>query len=130
MTRSRELQELARLTAAVFSTQQSRMGLLQQAEQILRTKLAGLDTSRRARALSLTEADPALQAGADLLWQSWIEQRRAALNAELSRNLVAQESVRAALGRAFGRDQATLALYSNAKRELGKAKARRDDLAS
>lgn len=130
MTSSRDLRDLTQLTTAVFSTHQARMGMLRQAEQVLRNKLAGLDSSRMARALSLTEADPALQAGADLLWQSWIEQRRSALNAELSRNLVAQESARAALGLAFGRDQATKALSTRDKRDRIKAKTRRDDMSS
>lgn len=130
MTVPRDLQALTRLTGAAFSARQAQMAALRQAEQVLRAKLAGLDSARKARAESLTEADPALQAGADLLWQSWIEQRRAALNGELSRTLVAREAARAALGLAFGRDQATQGLCARAKADQIKAKARRDESTS
>ena len=99
-------------------------------EQAIRDKLAGLENARRARALSLTDPDPALLAGADLLWQTWIEQRRAALNGDLSRVLLAQETARAALGRAFGRDQVTEALNARARSDRVKTKARRDEGAS
>lgn len=127
MTSSRDLRALSRLTGAVFATQQARMGALRQAELAIREKLAGLQSARKSRALSLTDADPALLAGADLLWQTWIEQRRSALNAELSRVLLAQEAARAALGRAFGRDRATEALCARAVADQVKAKARRDE---
>ena len=130
MTGPRDLAALTRLTGAVFATRQARMGILRQAEQTIRDKLSSLDLARKARAQSLTEADPALQAGADLLWQSWIELRRAALNAELSQILVAQEAARAALGQAFGRDQATLGLCTQAAAARLKVKARRDDFTS
>ena len=130
MTAPRDLLELSKLTGAVFATRQARMGALRQAEKLIREKLSGLDSARKARAMSLTDADPALLAGADLLWQSWIEQRRAALNAELSRILVAQETARAALGLAFGRDQATQKLGARAAADRLKAKARRNDQTS
>lgn len=130
MTTLRDLQALAQLTGAVFATQQAQMGALRQAEQAIRDKLAGLENARRARALSLTDPDPALLAGADLLWQTWIEQRRAALNGDLSRVLLAQETARAALGRAFGRDQVTEALNARARSDRVKTKARRDEGAS
>lgn len=130
MTSSHDLLALTQLTSAVFSTCQARMGALRQAEQELRDKLEALDSARKARSLSLTEADTALQAGADLLWQSWIEQRRAALNTALSRILLAQEAARAALALAFGRDQATLGLCARATTDRAKTKARRDDATS
>ncbi len=130
MITSRDLLALSRLTGAAFAARQARMGVLRQAEMALREKLAALDSARTARAESLTEADPALQAGADLLWQSWVELRRAALNTELSQTLLAQEAARAALGLAFGRDQAIHALSIRAGTERDKAKARRDEVSS
>ncbi len=130
MTAAKDLKSLTQLTDAAFAAQQAKMGALRQAAQNLRDKLTALDGARKARALSLTEADPALLAGADLLWQSWIEQRRAALNGELSRNLVAQDKARAALALAFGRNQATEALAARAARDRIIAKTRRDDASS
>ena len=130
MTATQHLMALTQLTGVAFAAQQANMGALQQAAQALRDRLAALDGARRARAASLTESDPALQAGADLLWQAWIEQRRAALNAELSRNLVAQDKARIALGLAFGRNQATEKLARQAAQDRIKVKARRDDASS
>jgi hypothetical protein len=121
------LAALTQLTGAAFAAQQARMGALQQAAQELRDKLAALDTLRKARAAALTEPDPALQAGADVLWQSWIEQRRAALNAALARNLVAQATARVALAQAFGRNQVTEALARRAAQNRVRQKARRAD---
>ena len=130
MTTAADLKALTQLTGAAFAAQQARMEALRQAAQTLRDKLSALDGARKARARSLTEADPALLAGADLLWQSWIEQRRAALNGELSRNQVAQDLARAALALAFGRNQATEALAARAARDRIIAKTRRDDASS
>lgn len=130
MTNPRDLRALTQVTGVAFAARQARMGALRQIEQGLRDRLAALDGARKRRADGLTEADPALVAGADMLWQTWIEQRRAALNGELSRNRVAQEAARAALGLAFGRNQATEALATRAKDDRIKAKTRRDDLSS
>lgn len=134
MTQPHDLKALSRLTDAAFAASQSRMGALRQKEQELRDKLAALDAARKSRAASLTdpapEPDAALVAGADLMWYTWIETRRAALNAELSRNRVAQEAARAALGVAFGRAQSTDGLLARAVLARNKAKSRRDDAAS
>lgn len=126
----KDISVLTQLTEAAFAANRTRMGALRQAEQSLHDRLAALDGARRVRAAGLTEADPALMAGADLLWHSWIEQRRVALNAELSRNLVAQEAARAALALTFGRDQATRSLAARALRAKIKCRARRDEATS
>ncbi len=130
MSRHSDIIALSRLTDAAFAARQAGMGALRQQEQDLRDKLAALDAARNARAAGLTEADPALLAGADLLWQSWIETRKSALNGALARNRVAQEAARAALRLAFGRHQATLGLIKQSATARTKAKARRDDMTS
>lgn len=130
MMHPKDIKVLTQLTAAAFAANRTRMGALRQAEQALHDWLAALDGARRGRAEGLSEADPALVAGADLLWHSWIEQRRAALNAELSRNLVAQEAARAALALTFGRDQATQSLAARALRDKITSRTRRDEALS
>ena len=134
MTGTADLKALSRLTDASFAAGQARMGTLRQHEQLLRDRLAALDAARKDRAAALSDASPepdaALLAGADLMWHGWIETRRAALNAELSRNRVAQEAARAALAVTFGRAQAAQDLLARARAVQIKAKSRRDDLAS
>jgi TPP-dependent trihydroxycyclohexane-1,2-dione (THcHDO) dehydratase len=127
-----DLKALSRLTDAAFAARQAGMGALRQKEQDLRDTLAALDAARKDRAAALTdqEPDPALLAGADLMWHRWIETRRVALNTALSRNRVAQEAARAALSLAFGRAQATDGLLTKAALVRAKAKSRRDDAAS
>lgn len=132
MSRLTDLRALARLTDTAFAARQSAMGQLRRHEQALRDKLAALESDRSVRATSLTGVAPdvALAAGADLRWHAWIEGRRAALNAELSRNRVAQEAARAALARAFGRAQATGVLVGRAVTDRATAQTRRDDASS
>jgi len=109
-----EFAALARLANAAFGAGQARMGALQQREADLRARIAALDADRKARALSLGEADPALLAGADLIWHRWIDRRRAALNLELARTLAEQAAARVELQRSFGRKEATAELLNRA----------------
>jgi len=113
--RMAELAGLAQLADAAFGAGQARMGALRQREVELRTTIAALDAQRNARAQSLGEADPALIAGADMLWHGWIDGRRSMLNLALARNLAEQASARASLRVAFGRKQASDELFSRAK---------------
>lgn len=135
MTRQSELRALVRLTDTVFAARQATMARVRQQERLVRDRLAALDQARTHRADALAEAgdraaDPALAAGADLLWQAWIERRRAALNMELSRIIVAREAARTAVALSFGRHQATGALLARQILTDVKTRTRRDDAAS
>lgn len=105
---------MARLTGTVFDSVAGRMALLRQRESALRSTLAALDTDRKARAISMQTGDPAQRAGADLLWQHWIDKRRSALNAEMARTFVQIETIRAELARAHGRHEVTQRLARQA----------------
>lgn len=123
------LAALARLADAGFAARQARLGALRTQEAALRGKLAALDAGRSARAQTLGGAgDAALRAGADLLWQGWVDGRRRALNIELSRNLALQEIARAQLAQAFGRMQASRELLRQAAGARARAAARRAEL--
>ena len=125
--RKADLAGLAQLADAAFGAGQARMGALRQREADLRGTIAALDAQRRARAESLGDADPALIAGADMLWHGWIDSRRSALNLELARTLAEQAAARAALRLAFGRKQASEALVSRAQAAARLAANRRSD---
>jgi len=122
-----ELAGLARLADAAFGAEQARMGALRRRESDIRGTIAALDAQRKARAASLSDADPALMAGADMLWHGWIDSRRSALNLELARNLADQAAARAALRRAFGRKQASEELVNRADASARLAAGRRSD---
>jgi hypothetical protein len=116
MTRpARGIAGLAVLTAVALRAAQAEMADLKQREADLRQNLADLAAQklRDVRA----EADPALIAGADLRWQQWVDQRRAAVNAELAQVLALIENRQHRLRGLFGRDQAARALADKAQKD-------------
>ena len=112
--RAKQLDDLARLTDAALRAEQAKMAQCNRAISAVRAQLASLKPAREARPMVDRTADPAQLAGADLRWQMWVEERRKALNQELAQLFVTQDVLRAALGRAFGKNVATATL---AKRE-------------
>jgi hypothetical protein len=112
-----ELRDLARLAAAASSAAEARLQALRGQEAELRGLLRALEEGRRARAREALAPDLALRAGADLLWEQWVDRRRAALMAELARLLARVEMARDELRLAFGRRTAAEALAEGAARE-------------
>lgn len=109
---------LVQLTGVQFRAVQAEMAALQQQEARLRRSLAQLIETRQTRSVAICASqDVALIAGADLRWHRWVDQRRAVINAELAQTLSAKERCRSRLQRAFGRDQATLALRDRVKEQ-------------
>mgnify|MGYP003626519968 CR=1 FL=1 len=126
--RSQQLAAIVALTGAAFAAEQARMAQIKARETMLRSQLASLDAHRQARAAGLEgAADTALRGGADPLWHQWIDRRRMALNGELLRVLAEQDRVRAALARAFGREQATIGLARAEHAATAQKQARRAD---
>ncbi|SMY08228.1 hypothetical protein [Flavimaricola marinus] len=121
--KARDLASLAGLTAAAYTAAQARMGALKRKETELREKLDALAASRQHDAGEAVFSDPARRAGADLLWQRWVDTRRSALNKELVNNLVAQTRAKTLLTKEFGRHEAIKGL-----REQASEKARAEQL--
>ena len=96
---------IAALTEAAFAASQARMGALKRREAELRDKIDALGASSRS-ASQEDGLDPAARAGADLLWQRWVEGRRSKLNVELANTLVAQAQAKDKLAKDFGRHEA------------------------
>lgn len=126
MNSKQQLKELLLITQAAFQIAQMDLAKLRHQEAELVKTLRSLSDSLRARANSeLSQADAALMAGADVNWQSWVEQRRQLLNQELALCLAAQERFRDAAQKAFGREQAVLALAKRSAKLQDVASARR-----
>ena len=107
----KKLDALSRLAAAEFRAKQAEFASILAHEAQLRENLAQLMASRNTRSAARPSlGDAALNAGADMRWLQWVDQRRAAINVELARVMVKKESFKIQLQRAFGRNQAAEAL--------------------
>lgn len=107
------IKDLQRLTALALHATRSEMASLQAREADLREKLVTLAAQKHHA--SRAADDPAVIAGADLRWQQWVDQRRAAINAELAQVLALSDNCRSRLRATFGRDQAASALGDQAR---------------
>ncbi|SLN62755.1 hypothetical protein [Roseisalinus antarcticus] len=98
---------LRRISQASWEMEQARLGALNAEEAALREKLDSLDRGRKSRAAELNAGpDAARLAGADPLWENWIDSRRAAMMSELARIRARKEAAREKFGRAYGRKEA------------------------
>lgn len=114
----KRLAGLVQLTGAQFRAVEAEMTALQQQEAQLRNSLAQLMKRRQTSSVSTCASETAAMiAGSDVRWQQWVDQRRAVINAELAKVLVAKEKCRSRLQRAFGRDQATQALRNRIEKQ-------------
>lgn len=131
MSLKRDLAQLARLTDAALLAAQSKMASAKAREAELRDALQSLNNSRSERAAAtLGQVDAALVAGADAQWLTWVEQRRRLINAELAKCLVTQDHCQQEVRRAFGRDQAVIALEKTRMAGVKRTAARRSDYTS
>ena len=102
-----QTKQLASLTKMVLASEQNRMSILRKQEHRLRISLSNL--------ITVAAEGVAQQSGADALYQVWADSRRRSINIDLARNLAEQDGHRAALARAFGRDQVCQELVNRTK---------------
>lgn len=118
-----KLRGLQRVNTMLRDQKQGRMNQLMARRVALQTQLHDLDDALRVRADN-TDLDTARQAGADLLWNRWIDTRKIAINSELARLehdiAVAKSELALALGRANVAD----ALTDRSIAQLRKAQAK------
>ena len=105
---SREMQKrlrhMAQITSVALDAALYQLRQAVAARKEVEEGLRKLDDDRRQMAQDV--AGPATKAGADVLWQRWADARRAELNNELARRMVAEDHALRMATRAFGRDQA------------------------
>ena len=102
----KEWQDLVRLTGVVFDQARAKLvGLRNQEERLLAT-LASLDGRPAQDPENSGPDDPAQRAGANVLWQQWVDHRRTELNMELARTRVRIDAARQEVARAYGKHHA------------------------
>jgi predicted nucleic acid-binding Zn-ribbon protein len=114
--RTRELHGVTQLALRAVQTE---MAALKSKEAGLRQNLQALTAQKTQQANQQRAADdPAMIARADLRWQHWVDQRRAAINAELAQVLALNADCQQRLQHVFGRDQAARALVTRAQSDV------------
>ena len=116
MTQSQRIKALAEVTHLRLQVDQAKLAELQAKETALRKNLHDLVVQRRNQTLIVGKGDdPASIAGVGLQWHLWVDQRRRAINAELTLLFAHRAECQAKLRRSFGQDQAARALCKKAQ---------------
>lgn len=105
--RDDELEDLGKVTEALYQVELARMQTILREEARLRAAIARLDAHHAANR-GLIEADLGglRQIGGDILWRSWVGRNKAELQSELARVLGTKGQMIRKLRRAFGKSQA------------------------
>lgn len=131
MRKMRDMDGMVNLAGLRFRVAQAAMAELLEKEAGLNRNLFQLTHSKSDMAQAARRSDDAaLIAGADIRWHHWVDQRRAAINAELAQIRVAKENHMAAVKLAFGRDQTTKALRDKVAETARQTARRRADYES
>lgn len=98
---------LSELSQAQQSAQEAKLARIVREEQKVRHTLAALESQRKeANALAPKNRADLQQVGGDILWQSWIAQRRRALNIQLAQILARKSEAQRTLAKAHGKTNA------------------------
>ena len=112
------LDELAKLTDAIYQAELTKMKTLIKREAELRQKLLRLDEQRRKNmAIPNTQMVGARQIGADVLWQGWVGRTRHELNIQLAQVMAQKAKMVDALRHTFGRQIAASELLETAQND-------------
>jgi hypothetical protein len=127
MTSIKGLKQISPLLEALQRSEEAKLARITASEVRLRAQLDELRKTRRSLAEDRPiESDPARRAGADVLWQTWIDQRRTDINLELAQLASKKPIAVAALKLAFGRREAVRQLTKKIEREEALKRKRRD----
>lgn len=101
------LEDLAKLTDALYEAELSKMQVLNKHEARLRLGLKELDEMRhRNQTLPEVQMNSVRQTGADVLWEGWIGRTRENLNTQLAQVLAQKARMASGVRRAFGKRMA------------------------
>jgi len=116
----KQLPALQNLTGMVLDAERMKLQQIVLAEQKIAEQIRELDgegDKRTAQLLAKGGTDEALLAGADVRWQSWIQQQKRELNIRRAALLATQEEQRQKAQKAFGKDEAVRGLLEKFAKE-------------
>lgn len=106
---NKQLAALRKLTEMALDVERMKLQQLSQAERALAEQIRELDRKSNNRIAQLIEkggTDAAQFAGADMLWQTWIQQQKGLLNTRRATLLAMREEQLDTTGKAFGKSEA------------------------
>lgn len=102
-----DLNQLSPVIELKFQAAQRSLAQHRETVRGLQQQLTDLDTARDSSQAERPEGDdPATAAGANVLWQRWIDQRRKDINLELARLAAEKPALMDQLKRSFGKKEA------------------------
>lgn len=116
----KQLVALRNLTGLVLDAEKMKLQQIIKAEQDLAEQVTELDRKSNKRAEQLLAKggmDTALLAGADLRWQTWVQQQKRSLNTRRSAILAKKEEQRLKAQKAFGQAEAVGRLLEKSAEE-------------
>ncbi|SLN32014.1 hypothetical protein [Pseudooctadecabacter jejudonensis] len=115
-----QIQQLLPMLDMVYRAKQSHLQNAARRVQELRTQLAELD-----RPVSECFDDPSTRAGANLLWETWVIDRKKKINQEMAHAARDREEAKAKVAQALAKLEAARAVYEDVLREHLRSKDRR-----
>ncbi|WP_457649685.1 hypothetical protein [Profundibacter sp.] len=116
----KQLLALQNLTGMVLDAERMKLQQIALAERKLKEQIMELDIESRKRSgqlLAKGGTDQALLAGADMRWQSWLQQQKRKLNTRRAALLAKYEEQRQKAQKAFGKDKAVRKLLEQSSEE-------------
>ncbi len=116
----KQLLALQNLTGMVLDVERMKLQQIALAERKLKEQIMELDKESKKRSgqlLAKGGTDQALLAGADMRWQSWLQQQKRKLNTRRAALLAKYEEQRQKAQKAFGKDEAVRKLLEQSNEE-------------
>lgn len=119
---SKNINRLLPVLEMVFQAEQIKMAQVNLRIEDLQFQLRQIE---RPSSTSDCHISPAEKAGADMLWQSWAEDRRTLINQELAHAMRDKEQVRSSMKQALSKREAAKQIAAHTSREAVQRLARR-----
>ena len=116
----RQLQRLAPVLNSVFLAEQSKLAGINARIEGLKEQLRSLD-----RKHELQLHDPAIRAGADMRWRTWVQDRRTLINREILSLKRQRLDIKQRVAKALSRLEACKSLVEKTQAEADALRARR-----
>lgn len=111
MTQDRQdMRRLLPVLDMAFQAEQVKMAAVMRKIETLQRQLADIDRPQA----SPDTFDPATRAGANMLWQTWVEDRKKRINRELSKVMAERERAREGMKKALAKVEAARSIGARA----------------